>query len=53
LQEREHGFIEKPSHSGEFFRKGTMGQWRKELTQKQIDAVIASCGPQMMRLQYL
>ena len=52
-QEEQHGFSEKPSHQKAFFRKGTAGQWRRELTPEQAARVIADHREQMARFGYL
>ncbi len=52
-QEEEHGFSEKPAHQKAFFRKGTAGQWRQELTARQAARVIADHREQMARFGYL
>ncbi len=51
-QEREHGFVERSAHS-RFFRKGRPGQWRKELSSKQVAAIVASHREQMERFKYV
>ena len=52
-QEEQHGFSEKPAHQKAFFRKGTAGQWRRELTPEQAARVIADHREQMARFGYL
>ena len=51
-QEQKHGFVEMPS-SGQFFRKGTSGQWKELLSKNQIQAVVDAHYEQMSRFGYL
>lgn len=52
-QEDEHGFREKPKDAERFFRSGTAGQWRSELSADQINRIVSDHGPQMRRFGYL
>jgi len=52
-QERRHGFVERPPHAEAFFRKGRAGEWRTDLTQAQIDRIVADHGDVMRRFGYL
>jgi aryl sulfotransferase len=52
LQEREHGFREKPRKAKTFFREGTADGWRRVLTREQADRIVANHGPMMARLGY-
>ena len=47
------GFAEKPEEIDRFFRKGEAGQWRTELTEKQVAQVITDHGAEMRRMGYL
>jgi hypothetical protein len=53
-QEEQAGFHEAPVRTGEgcFFRKGTVGGWRDELTSQQVEAIEAAHAPMMRRLGY-
>ncbi len=52
-QEREGGFAERPSTAAAFFRKGEVGTWRAELTDRQVGRVLADHGEVMSRFGYL
>lgn len=52
-QEAALGFSERPPHQKRFFRKGTAGQWRKELTPQQVERICAAHRRQMARFGYL
>ena len=52
-KERRHGFKEKSEKADRFFREGKAGQWRKVMTQDQIDRVAAAHSEQMRRFGYL
>ena len=52
-QEKESGFKEKSPNSDLFFRKGAIGSWREELTEKQAGQVIQDHGAVMRRFGYL
>lgn len=52
-QEQKQGFSEKPAHQKAFFRKGTAGQWRHELTPRQVATVVSDHREQMARFGYL
>lgn len=51
--EAEGGFSEKPANTEHFFRKGIVGDWKKKLTQDQIDRVIQAHGTVMEAYGYL
>ncbi|MGE4220717.1 MAG: sulfotransferase domain-containing protein [Alphaproteobacteria bacterium] len=51
-QEREKGFIERPLKAERFFRAGTAGQWRQELTADQVRRIERRHGAVMARLGY-
>jgi hypothetical protein len=51
--EKEKGFSEASVLSKQFFRKGEVNSWKKELNKIQIDSVIASHKNMMKRLNYL
>lgn len=52
-QEVENQFNEKPKIAKQFFRKGQSGQWRKTLSQSQIDRIVGDHREQMERFGYL
>jgi len=52
-QEKEDGFKEKSPSSDMFFRKGKIGSWREELTEKQVKHVIHDHREVMQRFKYL
>lgn len=52
-QEIEQGFVEMPSVSGSFFRKGLVGQWKDVLTKDQIRTIVNAHYEQMSRFRYL
>lgn len=52
-QETEHGFVERSPVGSRFFRQGQAGQWRKVLSPRQIDRIVAEHGEQMERFGYL
>ena len=53
-QEEQAGFKEKPRNGkGQFFRQGTSGQWREELTPAQVRRLVESQGAAMARFGYL
>jgi hypothetical protein len=52
-QEAESGFKEKPEKAERFFRKGKSGQWREELTRRQIRQIVRAHHVQMQRFGYL
>ena len=52
-QERESGFKEKSPSSEMFFRKGKIGSWREEFTEKQAKRVIDNHRIVMQRFGYL
>jgi hypothetical protein len=51
--EKDRGFREKNWQSQQFFRSGTMGNWKKELTPGQIERVINANHDMMKRYGYL
>ena len=52
-QEAAKGFIERSKSAERFFRRGTAGGWREELSREEADAMIACHRPLMLRLGYL
>jgi hypothetical protein len=52
-QEAEHGFRERSSKTESFFRKGTSGSWREELSEAEVARVVADHGDVMRRFGYL
>ncbi len=52
-QELEHGFVEMPSPTGRFFRKGVAGQWKDVLSKDQIRAIVHAHYEQMSRFGYM
>ena len=48
-----HGFDERPSADGSFFREGRSGQWRDILTAAQVDRIVEANAPTMARFGYL
>jgi Sulfotransferase domain len=52
-QEEERGFVERPKTSEKFFRAGKAGQWREVLSQSEVNAIVSTHAPMMMRLGYL
>jgi hypothetical protein len=52
-QEREHGFVEMPSATGRFFRKGAVGQWKEVLTKNQVRTLLHAHYEQMARFGYM
>ncbi len=52
-QEEAEGFREKPEKAERFFRKGTSGQWREELSEAQIRRIISDQRKQMERFGYV
>jgi hypothetical protein len=52
-QEQKFGFAERPAHQEKFFRKGTSGQWKKELSAEQVAAICEAHREQMARFDYL
>ena len=52
-QEAESGFKEKQPSAPSFFRAGTAGQWRSELTPEQVRAIVDAHGDVMARFDYL
>lgn len=52
-QEEETGFVENSEKQEKFFRKGTSGQWRDELTPEQIAQIEADHGRVMRKYDYL
>ncbi len=52
-QEDQRGFKEKPPTQEKFFRRGTAGHWRQELTPEQVERVCSQHRVQMERFDYL
>ena len=52
-QEEERGFREKPKEAEKFFRSGTSGQWRDQLSQRQVRRIIRRHRTQMERFGYI
>lgn len=52
-QEDAKGFHEKAPQVKNFFRQGKVGGWRNELTEEQVQRVIAANRPAMLRMGYL
>lgn len=52
-QEDRAGFVERSKGAERFFRKGRVGDWRRVLSQREIDLVVGHHGEWMARLGYL
>lgn len=52
-QEAESGFCEAPRRVGSFFRRGTAGDWQRDLKPEQIARIERDHGPMMNRLGYI
>ena len=52
-QEERHGFVERSAHQERFFRRGTAGGWKEELTDEQVRRICEVHGEQMKRFGYL
>jgi aryl sulfotransferase len=52
-QEHAHGFHEKMPRAASFFRQGTIGSWRTQLTPEQTARLIADHGDVMRRFGYV
>jgi len=52
-EEDTRGFAERPENAGRFFRQGTAGQWREQLSADQVERIVADHGEQMRRFGYL
>lgn len=52
-QESERGFRERPARAPRFFRHGTSGGWRDQLTPQQVARLVADHGEVMRRFGYL
>jgi aryl sulfotransferase len=52
-QEEAEGFKEKSPSSSRFFRKGTVGSWRVELSEEQANKIVHDHGEVMRRFGYL
>ena len=52
-QEKEKPFKEKPLNTEKFFRQGLTDGWKKQLTSRQIEQIIADHGPTMKQFDYL
>ncbi len=53
LQETTNGFKENASRTNRFFRKGMVGEWREQLSEKQIAKIISDHSNVMQQLGYL
>jgi hypothetical protein len=51
-QEQRQGFKEKTDKAEKFFREGKAGQWKTQLSQQQVDMVVAAHQNQMARFGY-
>jgi hypothetical protein len=52
-QEAQKGYRARPNQSKVFFRAGTAGQWRQQLSREQIHRIITENREQMARFSYL
>jgi Sulfotransferase domain len=52
-QEAEKGYRERPNQSKAFFRAGSAGQWREQLSAEQFCRIVADHREQMARFGYL
>lgn len=52
-QEEAHGFREKPEAAKLFFREGRAGQWRHQLSRRQVRRIVQIHAQQMSRFGYL
>ena len=52
IQENKIGFVEKSDTQERFFRSGTSGQWKNELTQDQVDQILRDHGRVMKKHGY-
>ncbi len=52
-QEEAQGFIERPEKAERFFRSGKAGQWRDDMSQKQVKEIVEAHAPMMMRFGYV
>jgi len=52
-QEQKSGFVERTPVQKSFFRSGKSGNWRKQLTDRQIRRVLANHREQMKRFDYV
>jgi hypothetical protein len=52
-QEAEKGYRERPNQSKSFFRAGSAGQWRQQLSDQQICRIVNANREQMARFGYL
>jgi len=52
-QEEKHGFNERPAHQERFFRKGSAGQWKDELSASQVARMCDDHGEMMEKFGYL
>jgi hypothetical protein len=52
-QEVESGFREKPEKAEHFFREGKAGQWREQLSRRQVRRIVQDHHIQMKRFGYL
>lgn len=53
LQEEAQGFREKPERAQKFFREGKAGQWREQLTRRQVRRIVKEHVAQMRRFDYI
>jgi Sulfotransferase domain len=52
-QEAEKGYRERPNKSKVFFRAGSAGQWRQQLSPEQISCIVTANREQMARFGYV
>lgn len=52
-QEKERGFKEKPPRAASFFRKGEIGGWREQLSERQVRKILSDHGDIMRQFGYL
>ena len=52
-QEDRRGFVERSPNQEKFFRRGTAGGWKEELTEEQVERVCSTHRVQMERFGYL
>jgi len=51
--EKRDGFDERSRYSKSFFRSGKTGQWRRKLSDEQVQKIVEANRPQMARFDYL
>ena len=49
-QEAQSGFKEKPEKAEQFFREGKAGQWREQLSRRQVRRIVQDHNIQMKRI---